>query len=79
MTVNSAAGSVFKLISRFGELVAERPAHVKFVLASMVPSEMPSVLTLERTRVTDNAAVKGFASATETWAKLFSCPVVGST
>jgi hypothetical protein len=70
---------MFKLMSRFGELVVDRPTDVKFVLASMVPSEMPCVLTLERTPVTDNPAVKGFASATETWATLFSCPVVGST
>lgn len=70
---------MFKLMSRFGELVVERPADVKFVLASIVPSDMPNVLTLERTPVIDNPAVKGFAIATETWARLFSCPVVGST
>ena len=70
---------MFKLMSRFGELVVDRPADVKLVFASMVPSEMPSVLILERMPVTDNPAVKGFASATETMAKLFSYPVVGST
>jgi hypothetical protein len=37
------------------------------------------VLTLERTPVIVNPAVKGFISATETRAMLFSYPVVGNT
>ena len=79
VTVNSAEGSMFRSMLRSGELVVDRPAAVNFVLVSIVPSEMPCVLTLERTPVTDNPAVKGFASTTETWATVFSCPVVGST
>lgn len=79
VTVNSAAGSMFSPISKFGELVVDRPADVKFVLASIVPSGIPWVLTLERTPVTNNSAVKGLESVTETWATLFSSPVVGST
>lgn len=79
VTVNSAAGSMFNPISKFGELVVDRPADVKFVLASIVPSGTPCVPTLERTPVANNSAVKGLASVTETWATLFSSPVVGST
>ena len=66
VTVNNAAGSMFKSMLKFGELVEDRPAAVKFVLVSIVPSGMPCVLTLKRTPITNKLAVKGFASATET-------------
>lgn len=79
VTVNSAAGSRFSPISNLGELVVDRPPDVKFVPASIVPSGIPCVLTLERTPVTNNSAVKGLTIVTETWATLFSSPVVGST
>jgi hypothetical protein len=62
-----------------GELVVDLPADAKFVLVLIVPSGIPCVLTLERTPVIVNPAVKGFISATETRAMLFSCPVVDNT
>ena len=79
VAVNNAAGFIFISRSRLGELVVDFPAHEKFVLVSIVPSGMPCVLTLERTPVIVNPAVKGFTSATETRAMSFSCPVVGNT
>jgi len=62
-----------------GELVVDFPADAKFVLDPIVPSGIPCVLTLDRTPVIVNPAVKGFISVTETRAMLFSCPVVGNT
>lgn len=79
VTVNSAAGSIFISRSKLGELVLDLPADAKFVLVPIVPSGMPYVLTLERTPVIVNPAVKGFIRVTETREMLFSCPVVGST
>jgi hypothetical protein len=79
VTVNSAAGSISISRSRLGELVVDLPADAKLVLVPMEPSGIPCVLTLERTPVIVNPAVKRFISATETRAMLFSCPVVGNT